>query len=118
MDDDMQDQMNDLLAHSLEGNALGVKDVVDALLSAKAVEAMQAMKIDVAQSIYGTASDDQDVGPEDPLEDNSEESDWTDDDVEIESDDQELDDLFAELEDLTDESDDIEADEELTDNED
>ena len=118
-DDAMDDLMNNALAHSLEGNALGVKDVVDALLSAKALEALQSMKIDVAQSVYGSSErpDEDEVETEVEAEDDWElpETDDSFDDQE-----QELEDLFAELEDLTDygdESDEESEESEETDNE-
>lgn len=50
---DNDELMNDLLANSIEGNAINVKDIVDTLLSGKAVEALASMKVDVAQSMYG-----------------------------------------------------------------
>ena len=115
-DDSMDDLMNSALAHSLEGNALGVKDVVDAILSAKALEALQSMKIDVAQSVYG--SPEQAGGEEDASEPEAED-DWeipeTDDSYS--DDEQELEDLFAELEDLTDYEDESDEESEETDNE-
>ena len=111
-DEDMNDPMQDLLANSLEGNALSVQDAVNSILSQKALDAISAMKVDVAQSIYGTyGSEDQEAemdlsGPEDP-------EDEAEDDVEDDSDDWEVpededlhldtdfDELFGELEDLT-----------------
>lgn len=110
-DEDMNDPMQDLLAHSLEGNALSVQDAVNSILSQKALDALSAMKVDVAQSIYGTyGSEDQEAemdlsgdDPEDEPEDES--SDWEipeDEDVGLDGD---LEDLFGELEDLTNEDD-------------
>lgn len=92
--------MNDLLTHSLEGNALAVQDAVNALLSQKALDALSAMKVDVAQSIYGTyGSAEQEAEIEQGTEEDG--SDW-----EIPEDDAILDDdiegLFDELEELTD----------------
>lgn len=94
MDDD---QLNDALAHSLEGNALKLQDVINGLLDAKAIEQISSMKVDVAQSVYGAYDAQSDTDPNDPEED-----DWSvpeDDDTYAEDD---IDDLFAELEDLTD----------------
>lgn len=86
----MNDLINDVLANSLEGNALGVQDAVNAMMNARALEALQALKVDVAQSIYGegeTAEDETDFDiPE------------TDDEF-IDS---TADDLFAELEQISD----------------
>lgn len=91
MEDEMNDLINDVLANSLEGNALGVQDAVNAMMNAKALEALQALKVDVAQSIYGegeTAEDETDFDiPE------------TDDNEFIDS---TADDLFAELEQISD----------------
>lgn len=99
MDDEnnMTDAMNDALAYSLEGNPLKLQDVVNAMLDAKAIEQIQSMKVDVAQSVYGSYDAQSDVDPNDPEEDDwtvpEDDEDFTDDDIE---------DLFAELEDLTD----------------
>lgn len=115
-DEDMNDPMQDLLAHSLEGNALSVQDAVNSILSQKALDALAAMKVDVAQSIYGNyGSEDQEVDmdmsvaeePEDLPEDEPEEesTEWEvpeDEDAGLDSD---LEDLFGELEDLTDQDD-------------
>lgn len=110
-DEDMNDPMQDLLAHSLEGNALSVQDAVNSLLSQKALDALSAMKVDVAQSIYGNyGSEDQEADmemsaddPEDLPEDEPEDetTDWEipeDEDVGLDTD---IEDLFGELEDLT-----------------
>lgn len=98
MDDEntMTDAMNDALAYSLEGNPLKLQDVVNGLLDAKAIEQLQSMKVDVAQSVYSAHNAQSDVDPNDPEEDDwtvPEDEDFADDDIE---------DLFAELEDLTD----------------
>lgn len=99
MDDEnnMTDAMNDALAYSLEGNALKLQDVVNAMLDAKAIEQIQSMKVDVAQSVYGAYDAQSEEDPNDPEEDDwsvpEDDEDFTDDDIE---------DLFAELEDLTD----------------
>lgn len=99
MDDEntMTDAMNDALAYSLEGNALKLQDVVSAMLDAKAIEQIQSMKVDVAQSVYGAHDAQSDLDPNDP-----EEEDWSvpEDDDDFADDD--IEDLFAELEDLTD----------------
>ena len=58
------DEMTDLLANSLEGNALGVKDAVNAMMNARALDALQSMKVDVAKSIYGTYASDDEGGEE------------------------------------------------------
>jgi hypothetical protein len=98
MDNENDDAMTNLLAHSLEGNALGVKAAVDAMMSSRAMDAIQSMKIDVAQSIYGNyAGDDLEDGPRDP---DPTESDEVEYDI-PEDDDLNADDLFAEIEDLT-----------------
>lgn len=110
-DENMNDPMQDLLAHSLEGNALSVQDAVNSLLSQKALDALSAMKVDVAQSIYGNyGSEDQEADmemsaddPEDLPEDEPEDdtTDWEipeDEDVGLDTD---IEDLFGELEDLT-----------------
>lgn len=100
MDNENDDAMTSLLAHSLEGNALGVKAAVDAMMNAKAMDAIQSMKIDVAQSIYGNyAGDDSEDGPRDPDPTESDEVEY-----DIPEDDDYLtdtDELFDELEDLT-----------------
>lgn len=98
MDDEntMTDAMNDALAYSLEGNALKLQDVVNAMLDAKALEAINSYKVDVAQSVYGAHdANAEDFDPNDPEEDwtTGDDEDYADDDIE---------DLFAELEDLTD----------------
>lgn len=107
--EEMNDPLQDLLASSLEGNALSVQDAVNAVLSQKALDALSAMKVDVAQSIYGTyGSEEQETemeldGPEEPEgEASDEDADWEipeDDDFGL--DDAELEDMFGELEDLT-----------------
>lgn len=100
MDNDNDDVMSNLIAHSLEGNALGVKSAVDAMMSARVMDAIQSMKIDVAQSIYGNyAGNEVDEGPNDSTVDEVDEVDY-----DIPEDDEYLtdtDDLFAELDDLT-----------------
>lgn len=116
--EDGVDSMTNLIASSLEGNSLSVQDAVNSILSQKALDALSAMKVDVAQSIYGTyGSEAQEsemelaADPEDPDDDvevetdveDEDESDWevpADDDFGL--DDSELEDLFNELEDLTD----------------
>lgn len=90
---DMDNALNDALAHSLEGNALKLKDVVSGILDAKALDNINGMKIDVAQSIYGTTNA---MDPNDP-----EDFELPDDEADYDSD-QDIEDLFAELEDLTD----------------
>jgi hypothetical protein len=113
-DDEMTDSndfMTDLLANSLEGNALGVKDAVNAMMNARALDALQSMKVDVAKSIYGTYASDEEggEGTEAEIED-----------MEIPQDDDEFidsnaDDLFAELDQLADsEEEDFEQDEDDT----
>lgn len=108
MDNEDDNVMTDLLASSIEGNALAVQDAVNSILSAKALEALASMKVDVAQSIYGNYGSEQqdaeieasdDLGPEDP-EDETDDWEIPEDDVDL--DDQDIEDLFAELEDLTD----------------
>lgn len=96
MDDEMTDAMNDALAHSLEGNVLKLQDVVNAMLDAKAIDAIQSMKVDVAQSTYSAHNAQEDSDPNDP------DDEWTvpEDDEDFADDD--IEDLFAELEDLTD----------------
>lgn len=110
-DEDMNDPMQDLLANSLEGNALSVQDAVNSILSQKALDAISAMKVDVAQSIYGTyGSEDQEAemdlsGPEDTEDEAEVEDDWEvpeDEDLHLDTD---FDELFGELEDLTSEDD-------------
>lgn len=101
MEDDMNDRMNDLLAHSLEGNALGVKDAINDLLAARTLDAIQAMKVDVAQSIYGSPEDESnlppnDLDPEFELPDEEEVDEFIDDNN---------DELFAELDQLVDSED-------------
>lgn len=115
--EDGADNMTNLIASSLEGNALSVQDAVNSILSQKALDALSAMKVDVAQSIYGTygseaqESEMEMAGPEDPEDDveveteveDEDESEWeipADDDFGLN--DGELEDLFSELEDLTD----------------
>ena len=115
--EDGADSMTNLIASSLEGNSLSVQDAVNSILSQKALDALSALKVDVAQSIYGTygseaqESEMEMAGPEDPEDDleveteveDEEESDWevpADDDFGLN--DSELEDLFNELEDLTD----------------
>jgi hypothetical protein len=95
MDNEMTDAMNDALAYSLEGNALKLQDVVSAMLNAKALEQIQSMKVDVAQSTYGAYDAQSDFDPNDPDDgwEVPDDEDFTDEDIE---------DLFAELEDLTD----------------
>lgn len=118
-DDEMTDSndfMTDLLANSLEGNALGVKDAVNAMMNARALDALQSMKVDVAQSVYGNyASDDE--GGEEAVEDESE-ADIEDMDIPQDDDefiDSNADDLFAELDQLADsEEEDFEQDEDDT----
>jgi sugar phosphate isomerase/epimerase len=100
MDNDNDDTMTSLLAHSLEGNALGVKAAVDSMMSARAMDAIQRMKIDVAQSIYGNyAGDDAEDGSYelDPTESDEVEYDIPEDDDYL----TDTDELFDELEDLT-----------------
>lgn len=117
------DFASELIAHSLEGNALGVQDAVNAILSQKAMDAISAMKVDVAQSIYGTyGSEEQEAEmeadgpeyPEDEPEIEADEDDSTEwevpEDEDFGLDDEELDSLWNELEDLT-------GDQEETDNE-
>jgi hypothetical protein len=112
--EDMNDPMHDLLASSLEGNALGVQAAVNDMLNQRTLDALAAMKVDVAQSIYGTyGSEEQEADmdmtaadePEE-VEDESEEDEVTDweipEDDDLGLNDEELDDLFNELEDLTD----------------
>ena len=102
----MNDPMVDLLAQSLEGNALGVKDAINDLLTARAMDALQAMKVDVAQSIYGNTNGDEDIPPEDPDEE------ILDDEAEIDDfADSNADDLFAELDQLVDSDDEEESEE-------
>lgn len=98
MDDEHDDVMANLLAHSLEGNALGVKDAVDSLMTARAMDAIQSMKVDVAQSIYGNYASDEDGAESE--EQGEVDFEVTDDEYLIGDD--EVDDLFAELDDLTD----------------
>lgn len=117
--------MDELLTKSLEGNSLGVQDAVNAILSQKALDALSAMKVDVAQSIYGTyGSEDQeadmelDGSEESELEAETEieaevedETDWEvpeDDDIGSED----LEDIFNELEDLTGDESDTEIEQE------
>lgn len=92
----MNDVLNDVLANSLEGNALGVQDAINAMMNAKALEAIQGLKVDVAQSVYGGGE-----------EQGSEESDEAEYEVPAEDDDEFIDsnadDLFAELDQLADE---------------
>ena len=118
-DDEMTDSNNnnitDLLASSLEGNALGVKDAVNAMMNARALEALQAMKVDVAQSIYGNYASDEDGGEqavETEVEADIEDMDVPQDDDEFI--DSNADDLFAELDQLADSEEDIEQDEDDT----
>lgn len=99
MIDDDDSLMTNLVAHSLEGNALGVKDVVDTLLSGKALQAIQGMKIDVASSVYGSHNAIDENGPEDPEESDDWEIPEDDDGL---MNDQDIEDLFNELDDLTD----------------
>lgn len=96
MEDDMNALVNDVLANSLEGNALGVQDAVNAMMNARALEALQAMKMDVAQSIY--SGEEQSV--EEPAEAEVEYEAPAEDDNEFI--DSEAEDLFAELDQLTD----------------
>jgi hypothetical protein len=102
--EEIENPMDELLANSLEGNSLAVQDAVNALMSQKALDALAAMKVDVAQSIYGTYGSEQQDADIDPMEPEADdETEWeVPDDTEIELDDQELEDLFDELEDLTD----------------
>lgn len=114
--EDGVDSMTDLIANSLEGNVLSVQDTVNAILSQKALDALSAMKVDVAQSIYGnygseSQESEMDAGVEYPEDDTEnelegeaeEESEWEiPEDDDFGTDDSELDDLFNELEDLTD----------------
>lgn len=96
MNDD--ESIETLLTHSIEGNAVGVQDVVNSILAQKALDALSSMKVDVAQSIYGTyGSEDQDADIDPELESDAEE------DIEIE--DLETDDLLDDLEDAADEED-------------
>lgn len=118
-DDEMTDSndnnITDLLASSLEGNALGVKDAVNAMMNARALEALQAMKVDVAQSIYGNYASDEDAGEqavETEVEADIEDMDVPQDDDEFI--DSNADDLFAELDQLADSEEDIEQDEDDT----
>ena len=118
-DDEMTDSndnnITDLLASSLEGNALGVKDAVNAMMNARALEALQAMKVDVAQSIYGNYASDEDGGEqavETEVEADIEDMDVPQDDDEFI--DSNADDLFAELDQLADSEEDIEQDEDDT----
>ena len=112
------DGMTDLIASSLEGNALSVQNAVNSILSQKALDALSSMRVDVAQSIYGNYGseaqenemelDDDSLDSEvDEIEaaedDSEEETEWEipeDDDFGTSDDD--LADLFNELEDLTD----------------
>lgn len=109
--EDMNDPMNDLLASSLEGNALGVQAAVNDMLNQRALDALAAMKVDVAQSIYGTyGSEEQDSEidnsePEEEFEDDSEDevTEWEiPEDEDLGLNDEDLNALFGELEDLTD----------------
>ena len=107
MDDEMNDPMLDVLANSLEGNALGVKDAINDILAAKAMEAIQAMKVDVAQSVYGatTGEDSDDL----PLTDLDPELELPDDEAEVdEFMDANNDELFDELDQMVLDSDDSE----------
>lgn len=100
MDDDMNDRMSDVLAKSLEGNALGVKDAINDLMNARAMDALQAMKVDVAQSIYGTYANDEDADADPLIPDD------VTDFVTQEDDDDFIDSLFSELDGLVNDSDD------------
>ena len=118
-DDEMTDSndnnITDLLASSLEGNALGVKDAVNAMMNARALEALQAMKVDVAQSIYGNYASDEDGGEQavgTEVEADIEDMDVPQDDDEFI--DSNADDLFAELDQLADSEENIEQDEDDT----
>ena len=104
MDDDMNDRMSDVLAKSLEGNALGVKDAINDLMNARAMDALQAMKVDVAQSIYGTYANDEDADA-DPLSPDDATYFVTQEDDEVVGDD-DIDSLFSELDGLVNDSDD------------
>lgn len=112
--EDMNDPMHDLLASSLEGNALGVQTAVNDMLNQRALDALAAMKVDVAQSIYGNygseeqevdmdaiAADEPEAEPEDESED--EVTEWEiPEDEDLGLNDEDLATLFGELEDLTD----------------
>jgi hypothetical protein len=99
--EEIENPMDELLAHSLEGNALAVQDAVNAVLSQKALDALAAMKVDVAQSIYGTYGSEQqdaDIDPMEPEADDETEWEVPEDDVGL---DDELEGIFDEIEDLT-----------------
>lgn len=53
-DTDTQYTTVDLVNYALSGDALKTANALDALLGPKIVDAIQAKKVEVAQSVYGT----------------------------------------------------------------
>ena len=71
-DTDTQYTTVDLVNYAIAGDALNTANALDALLGPKIIDAIQAKKVEVAQSVYGTP-------PEAPVEDQEQQAEPTDD---------------------------------------
>lgn len=102
-------ETTDLLGLAIDKNPVDFADTFNQLIQQKAMDALENKRIELAQSIYGSPEDDEDVGDdefefdEDEIEDadDSDDVDFADDDLdEIDFDELDLDDI--DLEDLDD----------------
>ncbi len=82
-------ETNELLGLAIDKNPVDFTDVFDKLMREKAMAALDAKRVEYAQSIYGSEDDDIGDEVEDDLED-------------IDIDDLDLDDIDLDLEDLED----------------
>lgn len=91
----------DLLGFAIEKNPVDFSDTFDQIIRQKAVDALDARKVEMAQAIYGTEEDAEDDQTEFvPDGDDVEFGDDGDDDGDIDLGDLDLDDIDIDLDDL------------------
>lgn len=101
--------VNDILKFAYDSNPAELKTALDQLMGDKALDAIANRKVELAQTLFNSASSEE--GPEDPedvegddeeLEDDSEEEDFEDesDDLDIDISDEELEELLRDLENI------------------
>lgn len=91
--------ITDLLGNAIDKNPIDFADAFNQIMQQKQVDALEAKKIELAQSMYSAPDEVEDEDDFDFTEDDFDDSD-VDDELDIDLDDLDLDDLDIDLEDL------------------